>query len=341
MSERRPSETIGRRLRSRRPSTGARRRRAPNASSRRSSSASTGRGSSGRADQAAREAGPRRERRTSQPFAEEWLDRRRVLGGRRGTGPVHEWQTTTSRGGSGTSTAWFGGLRLNEITEEEVERYATAKRARAGKGGRPERDEHEQDALRRWKRSSTPPSGYRKIERNAVAGYRVPSAQVRRRDPGHGSADDGAPRRGGRARRVSVASDTATGARFSRRSSTAACGSTRRSALRWRDVRLPDRQRRRGAAAPRGRRGRLDEDPRRQDRECGAGQWTCSRRLSAELAELQARRGGDRDALDLRRPRRGGKDSPSNVRRRLLANAIESANTALENGGVRRRSRSA
>ena len=59
--------------------------------------------------------------------------------------------------------------------------------------------------------------------------------------------------------------------------------------------------------------------------------------LERELAELRARRSRDRDAL-VRGASAGGKDSPSNVHRRILSRAIEDANAALKRR-ARRRSR--
>lgn len=110
-------------------------------------------------------------------FSEEWFERRKTVGGRRGTG-------LSASGKSDLSwrlahlCGWFGGMRLDEIDEEEVERFATAKAAAPrGAGGL--------GAASVNKCLSTAESvlavavRWRRIDRNPFSGYRL-SAPRRR-----------------------------------------------------------------------------------------------------------------------------------------------------------------
>jgi len=68
------------------------------------------------------------------PFAEAWLERRCLLGGR-GEG-LTERGVADLRWRLDHLIPWFGGLPLPDITEQEVEAFALAKRtARVGEGG--------------------------------------------------------------------------------------------------------------------------------------------------------------------------------------------------------------
>ena len=106
-----------------------------------------------------------------QTFADEWLERRRVLGGRRGTG-LSESGEADMRWRLDHAAAWFGGLCLADITEEEVERFAAAKRAAAvGDGGLGATSVNK--VLSTMEAVLDSAVRYQLIERNPVAGYRV------------------------------------------------------------------------------------------------------------------------------------------------------------------------
>ena len=78
------------------------------------------------------------EEETFDSFALGWLEKQRASGGRNGDGLSESgeqdlaWCLDHLR-------AWFGGLRLSEISTEEVERFVHAKRTSPARRGRPER----------------------------------------------------------------------------------------------------------------------------------------------------------------------------------------------------------
>ena len=254
---------------------------------------------------------------TFEEFAGEWLGRRRVLGGRRGKGLSASGESDLSWRLAHLN-GWFGGMHLNEITEEEVERYATAKRAapvrEGGLGGT-----STNKTLSTLEAIFAAAVRYRKIERNPVAGYRVPAsprrtahlstaAQIAALLDAAGSWDrEGRQQQRGHGRAL-LATLVFAGLRISE-----ALG------LRWRDVDLAN-------GAIRVRDGKTEN---------AARTVYLLPPLRDELAELKARRGGERDALVFATST-GGRQSPTNVRRRLLAEAVTAANARLEDAGEER-----
>jgi integrase len=276
------------------------------------------------ADRAAVEAG-RVEAPTFYRFAEEWLDRRRVLGGRRGRGLSESGESDLSWRLAHLN-GWFAGMTLDQITEEEVERFAAAKRAAAvGEGGLSATSTNKM--LSTLEAIMLTAVRHRRIERNPVAGFRVPGARyvapilsTAAQASALLDAADVIDRRG-RLRqghgRALLATLLYGGLRIDEALS-----------LRWRDVRLPEQ----GGGATRRLRA-VEEAGWVKVRE---GKTENAERtvdllppLAAELADLRARRAGERDALVFGTAR-GKKDSASNVRCRLLAPAVEIANAALE-----------
>lgn len=267
-------------------------------------------------EEVARERAERESGRVEVPafeeFAAEWFERRKVLGGRRGTGLSASgendlgWRLAHLNG-------WFGGLRLDEVTEEEVERYATAKRAapvrEGGLGGT-----SANKTLSTLEAIFDVAVRYRRVERNPVAGYRVPAAryvapimstaaQMEGLLDAAGALDGERRLRQGHGRAL-LATLLLSGLRHDEVLS-----------LRWRDVNLAD-------GWLKVRQGKTENATRTVDlRERPL--------LRQELADLKARRGGDRDALIFANSK-GNKDGQSNVRRRLPAPAVERANAALE-----------
>ena len=249
-------------------------------------------------------------------FAEEWLARRRVIGGRRGTGLSASAENDLGWRLNVHLIPWFGGLRLDQISEEEVERYATAKRAAAiGSGGLGATSVNKTlstleailDVAVRWRR----------IGRNPVAGYRVPgskyvaahldtAAQMVALLDAAGELDRGRRVRQGHGRAL-LATLLLAGLRLDEALS-----------LRWKDVNL-------ATGTLRVREGKTENAARTV--------YLADRpRLREELTELRARRGGDRDAL-IFGTSSGGKESQSNIRRRVLAPSIALANKRLAKAG--------
>ncbi len=267
------------------------------------------------AEAAARKAG-REEVPTFDEFASAWYDRRRVIGGRRGVGLSASaendisWRLAHLNG-------WFGGLRLDEITEEEVERYAAAKRTapvRAGGLGATSVNK----TLATLEAIFAAAVRYRRLDRNPVAGYRIPARANR---TAHLST----------AAQIAALLDAAGNLDRTRRLrqghgrallSTLVFGGLRIDealSLRWRDVDLA-----RGVI--RVRRGKTENAERTV---------VILAPLRDDLLALKARRGPGRDDLVFATGS-GGKESASNVRTRLLAPAVAAANARLDEIGEER-----
>jgi integrase len=243
-------------------------------------------------------------------FAGEWLKRRRVLGGRRGNGLSGSgerdlsWRLAHLNG-------WFGHLRLDEVTEEQVERYAAAKRGapiRAGGLGATSTNK----SLSTLEAIFATAVRYRLVERNPVEGYRVPGARYRAASletaaqitallDAAGELDRGRRLREGHGRAL-LATLVLGGLRLDEALS-----------LRWREVNLA-----RGTL--RVVQGKTENAARTID---------LLPPLREELATLKARRDGGRDELVFATSS-GRKENPTNVRRRLLAPAVKNANARLE-----------
>jgi integrase/recombinase XerD len=250
---------------------------------------------------------------TFEKFAVEWMDRRRVLGGKRGRG-LSESAEADLTWRLGHLNAWFGSMRLNEVTEEEVERYATAKRAaKVRDGGLGATSTNK--TLATLEAVFATAVRYRLIDRNPADGYRVPgaakktahltsAAQILRLLDAARDLDRGRRGREGHGRAL-LATLVFAGLRISEA-----------LALTWRDVDLGN-----GAIRVRGTK------TENADRTV-----YLLAPLREELVELKLRRGGERDAYVFG-TKSGKKDSPSNVRTRLVAPALKAANAALEKAG--------
>lgn len=247
-------------------------------------------------------------------FAADWLDRRLVLGGKRGKGLTVagaddlRWRLSHLNG-------WFGPLRLDEVTEEEVERYATAKRAAAiGEGGLSATSTNK--TLACLESVFTAAVRYRRIDRNPVDGFRVSgwskrtahlttAAQITALLDAGRELDRAGRLRQGHGRAL-LATLVLGGLRIDEALS-----------LTWRDVDL-------ASGVLRVRDGKTENAARNVD---------LLAPLREDLADLRARRGGERDALVFATTT-GRKDGASNVRRRVLAPAVELANARLEADGA-------
>lgn len=106
-----------------------------------------------------------------QTFAEEWLGRQMVTGGRAGKG-LTDAGASDLRWRLAHLGGWFGGMSLDQIDEAEVERYAAAKRAAApGEGGLGAVSVNKTlGTLEAILRTAV---RYRHVERNVATGYRV------------------------------------------------------------------------------------------------------------------------------------------------------------------------
>ena len=260
------------------------------------------------ADLAAREA--ERETPFFKTFSEEWMDRRRVLGGRRGTGLSASGENDLSWR-LDHLCSWFGGMKLAEIDEAEVERYATAKRsAPVREGGLGATSVNK--TLSTLEAILANAVRYRIVDRNVVDGYRVPGAKYRAEILDRASQVEallnaaGEKDRAGRLRighgRALLAVLVFGGLRIGEA-----------LALRWRDVDL-------ASGMLRVRDGKTENARRTVD---------LLPPLRDELAALKARRSGGRDELVFSTAK-GKKDSASNVRNRTLAPAVERANQILD-----------
>lgn len=243
-------------------------------------------------------------------FSDAWLERRKVLGGSRGKGLSESGRNDLTWRISHLQ-AWFGGMRLDEITEEEVERYATAKRAaKVREGGLGATSTNKTLAcLEAIMKTAV---RYRHVDRDPVDGYRVPTGKTRREImytaaqveallKAAGELD--ARRRGRRGHgRALIATMVFGGLRI---------GEV--LALKWRDVDL-------ASGVIRVRDGKTENSRRVVD---------ILPPLRDELAELKARRSGGRDELVFGTAT-GRMDSPSNVRDRTFSVALKMANEALD-----------
>lgn len=246
-------------------------------------------------------------------FSAEWFDRRVAVGGRRGRGLSESgradlsWRLAHLNG-------WFGGMRLDEISEEEVERFATAKAAA-------DRRAEGLSAASVNKCLSTAESvlavavRWRRIDRNPFTGYRLAApkrravhldraAQVVALLDAAGEMDR--ERRLGRGHgRALLATLVFGGLRINEALS-----------LTWRDVNLAD-------GWLKVREGKTENATRTV---------YLYPPLRSELVALKARRDPDRDALVF--PTAAGtKDTDGNVSRRLLRPAVERANERLDRIG--------
>lgn len=257
---------------------------------------------------------------TFEEFALGWYDRKRATGGRDGRGLSASgeadlgWALDHLR-------AWFGGMRLSEITVEEIERFAHAKLTtpRGGDGplaDRPLSPTSVRKFVRVLRSILAQAMRWERISRNAAEEVRVNAPAYR------GSYLD-------RAEHIAALLDAAEEidrARRLRRGHGRALLATLALAglridealsLSWRDLDL---------AA-----GRLNVVRSKTD--AGEREVDLLPLLREELVELKARRGSpDRDALVFGTTR-GGKESASNVRNRLLRPAAERASAALAEDG--------
>lgn len=253
-------------------------------------------------------------------FAMEWFDRRKATGGRDGRG-LSESGDADLAWALDHLRAWFGGFRLSEITVEEVEQFVHAKRtlSRGGSGplaDRPLSPTSVRKFVRVLRSILATAVRYDRIPRNVADDVKVPASHFR------GSYLD-------RAEEVAAlldAADEIDRKRRLRRGHGRALLATlclaglridEALSLRWRDVDL---------AA-----GRLCVT--RSKTEAGEREVDLLPLLRDELLDLAARRGNDRDALVFATSR-GGKESASNVRNRLLGPAVTSANARLTKRGA-------
>lgn len=241
---------------------------------------------------------------TFDAFALAWHARRLKTGGRDGGGLSERgaealaWQLDHVR-------AWFGGFRLGEITVEEVERFAYAKR---DAGLSPTSVNKFLRVLRAVLKVAV---RYGRIDRNPAEDVRLPQPRFK------GSFLD-------RAEHLAALLDAAGALDRERRLrvghgrallATLALAGLRIDealSLRWRDVDL-------AAGTLSVVRSKTDAGERVVD---------LLPLLRDELLALKARRDPSRDALVFETTR-GRKDSASNVRNRMLAPAVEAANAAL------------
>jgi len=206
-------------------------------------------------------------------------------------------------------------MRLDDVTEEEVDRYATAKRAAAvGAGGLGAVSTNKTLACLEAVFASA--VRYRRVDRNPVDGFRVSggsrrtvhlttAAQIAALLDAAGELDGEARLRRGHGRAL-LSTLVLGGLRI-----------TEALSLRWRDVDL-------ATGVLRVRDGKTENAARTVD---------LLAPLRQDLADLRARRDGGRDALVFATGT-GRRDGPSNVRRRLLAPAVDRANVRLEADGA-------
>lgn len=258
----------------------------------------------------AREGAERETERVEVPvfaaFANAWYSRRCDLGGRTGEGLSESGRADLRNILDQHLLPWFAGQRLDEIDVEEVERYAAAKR-REGRIG-PTYLNKTLSALRGIFRDAV---RYGRIQRNPAEDVRViaprfngsyleSAEQIEALLDAAGHLDRARRGRQGHGRPL-LATLTFAGLRIDEALS-----------LRWEDVNLAV--------------GTLRV--RASKTEAGKRTVTLLPALREDLTALKARRDPVRAALVFGTAR-GGKDSPSNVRRRLLAPAVESATAAL------------
>ena len=163
-----------------------------------------------------------------------WLEKQRASGGRNGDGLSESgeqdlaWCLDHLR-------AWFGGMRLSEITTEEVERFVHAKRTspRGGDGpnaGTPLSGTSVRKFVRVLRSILAVAVRWERIPRNPAEGVRVKAPRFKGTSLDSADAIRRAPRRGRRRSTRSGRTGAATGGSCSRRSSSPGSGSRRRSA---------------------------------------------------------------------------------------------------------------
>lgn len=248
------------------------------------------------------------EAETFDAFALEWYLRRATTGGRDGGGLSERgtealcWQLDHVR-------AWFGGFALREITVEEVERFAYAKR---DAGLSPTSVNKFLRVLRAVMKVAV---RYGRIDRNPAEDVRLPQPRfkgsyldraehVEALLDAAGEQDGGRRLRAGHGRAL-LATLALAGLRIDEALS-----------LRWRDVDLAG--------------GTLRVS--RSKTEAGEREVDLLPLLRDELVGLKMRRDPEPDAYVFETGR-GGKDSPSNVRNRVLRPAVEAADAALVEAG--------
>ncbi len=239
-------------------------------------------------------------------FAEEWYARRCDLGGRMGNGLSESARADLRNQLDQHLLPWFAGLRLDAIDVEEVERYAAAKRREDRIGATYLNKTLAtlrsifRDAVRYGRIARNPAEDVRVAARRFEGSYLDSAEQIMALLDAAQTLDRERRLREGHGR-VLLATLTLAGLRIDEALS-----------LRWEDVSL-------AAGTLRIRGSKTD---------AGNRTVTLVPLLRDELAALKARRAPD-PAARVFGTARGGKDSPSNVRRRLLARAVERANRAL------------
>jgi integrase len=250
---------------------------------------------------------------------EGWFERRCADGGRDGRGLSPSGEADLARA-CDHLRLWFGPMRLSEITVEEVERFAHAKRTRprGGRGPASNRPLSPTSVRRfvrvlrailaetvRWGRIPRNPADGVKVKAPAYRGTFLDKAeQLQVLLEAAGEIDGERRLRRGHGRAL-LATLALAGLRIDEALS-----------LRWRDVDL-------AAGTLRVLRSKTYAGEREVD---------LLPLLRDELTELKARRSPDRAALVFGTSR-GGKESASNVRSRLLRPAAERASAALEERG--------
>lgn len=246
-------------------------------------------------------------------FAAEWLARRRAIGGHRDSG-LSESGERDLTWRLGHLHSWFGGMRLDEIDEREIDRFMAAKRAAPVRGGGLGATSVNKvvACLRAVLKDA---HRYGLINRNPAEDARVPAAkykaayldrasQIAALLDAAGKLDG--ERRGRRGHgRALLATLVYAGLRISEALD-----------LTWADVDLA--------------RGELRVRVSKTD--AGVRTVGLLAPLRDDLAELRARRPSKRDEL-IFATRTGGKESAPNVRTRLLAKAVEEANKVLVKAG--------
>lgn len=244
------------------------------------------------------------EAETFDAFATAWYLRRATSGGRDGRGLTENgtgdlaWQLDHLR-------AWFGGFRLAEIDTEEVERFAYAKR---DAGLSPTSVNKFLRTLRAVMKVAV---RYGRIDRNPAEDVRLPQPRFRGSfldRPEHIAALLDGAAAGDRGRRLREGHGRALLATLA----LAGLRIDEALSLRWRDVDLAG--------------GTLRVA--RSKTEAGEREVDLLPLLRDELLALKAGRDPERDAYVFETGK-GGKDSASNIRNRVLRPAVEAADAAL------------
>ena len=259
------------------------------------------------------------EEETFDSFSLGWYERRRASGGRNGDGLSESGEADLAQCRDHLLTG-FGGMKLSEITTEKVERFAHAKRTspRGGKGphaGRALSGTYVRKMVRVLSAILRDAVRYERIPRNVAEDVRVKAPKF------NGTSLDSADA-------ISALLDAAgeiDAKRKDRRGHGrpllavlvfAGLRIDEALSLLWRDVDL-------AAGYLRVRRSKT---------EAGVREVDLLPPLREELADLKARRDPE-PATRVFATRTGGKESPSNVRNRLLRPAAERVNAAREAEG--------